>query len=234
MLKTIVALRHVHFEDLGTFEAVLTSAGFTVHYHDIGVHEPWTLDPLAPELLVVLGGPVSAFDYEAYAFLHDELSLLEARLKAKRPTIGICLGAQLIALALGANVRPAGTKEIGFGPVVLTEQGWAGPLRHLADVPVLHWHGDMFDIPDGAARLAETPICRNQAFALGRNIMGVQFHPEADASAGFERWLVGHAVELARAGIDPRRLREDAHRFGPCLRDAGRAMFTNWLQGLEP
>jgi GMP synthase (glutamine-hydrolysing) len=92
----------------------------------------------------------------------------------------------------------------------------------------------MFDVPDGAERLAETAVCRNQAFAMGSNVMGVQFHPEADVSAGSERWLIGHAAELAAARIDPRALRKDAECFGGALRDAGRAMFSEWLRGLKP
>ena len=99
---------------------------------------------------------------------------------------------------------------------------------------MLHWHGDAFAIPEGADHLAATPLCRNQAFALGTNVLGVQFHPEADASGGLERWLVGHAVELAAAGVDPRILREDAVRAGPALRQAGRRMLTEWLEGLKP
>jgi GMP synthase (glutamine-hydrolysing) len=87
---------------------------------------------------------------------------------------------------------------------------------------MLHWHGDMFNIPAVAERLAETAICANQAFSIGLNILGVQFHPEVDISAGFERWLICHACELGAAGIDPCR-----------LRDAGRKMLTDWLRGLQ-
>ncbi|KQT60740.1 MULTISPECIES: glutamine amidotransferase [unclassified Aureimonas] len=233
MLKTAVALRHVAFEDLGSFEAVLAAAGYKVHYYDIGVHEIWTLEPVKTELVIVLGGPIGVYETETYPFLADELDFLRTRLAADRPTFGICLGAQLIATALGAKVRPTGTKEIGFSPLGLTTDGEAFVLRHLKDVPVLHWHGDMFDIPDGSDRLAETTVCPNQAFAHGRNVMGVQFHPEVDATAGFERWLIGHAHELAVAGIDPQALRADAERHGLRLRDAGRAMFAEWLDGLR-
>lgn len=233
MLKTAVALRHVAFEDLGSFEAVLAAAGYKVHYYDIGVHELWTLEPVKTELVIVLGGPIGVYETDAYPFLAEELDFLRARLEANRPTFGICLGAQLIAAALGARVGPTGTKEIGFSPLTVTPAGEAFVLRHLKDVPVLHWHGDMFEIPEGADRLAETTVCANQAFAYGRNVMGVQFHPEVDATAGFERWMIGHAAELAGAGIDPRDLRADAERHGLRLRDAGRAMFVEWLRDLR-
>lgn len=228
-----MALRHVHFEDLGSFEAALTAAGYKVYYYDIGVHELWTLDPIKTDLVLVLGGPVGAYEIDAYPFLGEELDFLRIRLAADRPTFGICLGAQLMATALGAQVRASGIKEIGFAPLTLTDTGRESALARIDGLPVLHWHGDMFDIPHNAIRLAETVACPNQAFACGRNIMGVQFHPEADTTSGFERWLIGHAFEIAAAGIDPRQLRSDAQTHGARLRDAGRAMFAQWLQGIE-
>lgn len=233
MPKTAVAIRHVDFEDLGTFEAVLASAGYKVHYYDVGVHDLWTLDPLQSELLVVLGGPIGVGETERYPFLAEEVDLLRARLAENRPMLGICLGAQQIALALDAAVSSMAEKEIGFSALSLTDSGRRGPLRHLSDVPVLHWHGDTFAVPVGAKALATTPHCRNQAFALGSNVLGVQFHPEVNACAGLERWFIGHAVELAEAGIDPRSLRDDCARVGPALREAARRMLSEWLDGLE-
>ena len=231
MLKTAVVIRHVHFEDLGTFEAVLTAAGYRIYYYDLGMNELWTVDPAVPDLLVILGGPVGVYEARAYPFLEEERQLLETRLAARRPTLGICLGAQQIAAALGARVAPMGRKEIGFSPLAVTEDGRLGSLRHLEGVPVLHWHGDAFEIPQGATSLATTALCATQGFAVGPNILGLQFHPEVDACAGIERWLIGHAAELAAAGIDPRVLREDARRCGPALREAARKMCTEWLQG---
>jgi GMP synthase (glutamine-hydrolysing) len=233
MLRTAVAIRHVHFEDLGVFEAVLAGVGYKTHYHDTGVHDLWTIDPLKTDLVVILGAPVGVYEADDYPFLAEQHKFLTTRLAAGRPTFGICLGAQQIAASLGANVAPTGVKEIGFLPLSLTEEGRKSPLRHLADVPVLHWHGDAFDIPEGALHLASTSRCRHQAFAIGANIMGVQFHPEADACAGLERWLVGHATELAAAGIRPQAMRADAIRVGPALRTAARRMFTEWLDGLK-
>jgi len=232
-LKTAVAIRHIHFEDLGTFEAVLTAAGYKIHYYDIGVQELWTLDPLLADLVVLLGGPVGVYDADAYPFLAEERQILEARLAANLPTLGICLGAQQIAAALKATVASTGMKEIGFSELTLTDAGRVGPLRHLEGVPVLHWHGDAFEIPEGAERLALTPSCARQAFALGPNILALQFHPEVDACAGMERWLVGHAIELAAAGLDPNLLRQTAGQVGPALRDASRRMLSEWLEGLQ-
>ncbi|MXO64577.1 glutamine amidotransferase [Altericroceibacterium endophyticum] len=233
MLKTAVAIRHVPFENLGTFEQPLVEAGYKLHYYDIGVDELRTLEPVKTDLVIVLGGPVAVYDTGNYPFLVDEIALLTDRLAENRPTLGICLGAQLMAAALGARVMPGEEKEIGFAPLTLSEAGAQGPLAQLADVPVLHWHGDMFAMPKGADRLAETPACSNQAFALGSNILGLQFHPEANC-ARIERWLIGHACELAAAGLDLSVLRADAARYGAALRDAGQQMFSQWLKELRP
>lgn len=234
MLKTAVALRHVQFEDLGTFAPVLEAAGYRIHYYDVGLDPLWTLDPVRTDLVIALGGPIGVYETKAYPVLLDEMDLLRTRLAAGRPTLGLCLGAQLMAAALGAKVGATGAKEIGFSPLALTREGEASPLRPLRGVPVLHWHGDMFDLPPVARHLAATPLCRNQAFDLGANILGLQFHPEADLATGFERWLIGHAVELAGAGIDPGTLRHAAARNSEGLRAAGSAMLRDWLAGLEP
>lgn len=233
-MKHVVAIRHVYFEDLGTLEPVLEQRGYAVRYHDVGLDDFAALDPLEPDLLVVLGGPIGVYETEAYPFLVDETALIARRLASGRPILGICLGAQLVAAALGAKVAPTGVKEIGFSPLTLTEAGRAGPLRHLDGVAVLHWHGDAFAIPEGAEHLAATLVCATQAFAVGSNVLGLQFHPEADTQHGFERWLVGHAAEIAGAGIDPRVLRADARRLGPPLALAAAAMFGAWLDGLAP
>ena len=232
MKKTALALRHVHFETLGTFEPELDKADFALSYLDVGSPDLRTVDPLSPDLLVVLGGPIGVYETDAYPFLADELSLIGARLEAGLPILGICLGAQLIAAALGARVAATGVKEIGFAPVALTEAGLRGPLRHLTGVEVLHWHGDAFDLPQGADLLATTQVA-NQAFSIGPNVLGVQFHPEADTSHNLEAWLIGHAAELAGAGVDPRQIRAAAAQHGPALRKAGQAAFAEWLAQLD-
>jgi GMP synthase (glutamine-hydrolysing) len=232
-MKSVCALRHVHFEDLGTFAPVLEAAGYGIAYRDVGFGPVLDIDADAPDLLVVLGAPVGVYETGAYPFLAEERELIGRRLKSGRPLLGVCLGAQQIAATLGARVAPTGTKEIGFAPLALSDAGRAGPLRHLEGMPVLHWHGDAFELPAGAVNLASTAVCPNQAFSLGRNVLGLQFHPEADTLAGFERWLVGHACELAAAGIDPAAIRADAARHGPALAAASANMLRDWLAGLD-
>lgn len=227
-----VALRHVHFEDLGTFAAPIAAAGYDVDYRDAGDPDFTAFPAAEPDLLVVLGGPIGVYETEAYPFLTQEVRLIAERLKMGRPTLGICLGAQLIAAASGARVYPSGVKEIGFAPVALTPAGRNGPLRHLEGLPVLHWHGDTYDPPQNAIHLASTNLVAQQAFAIGRNILGLQFHPEAITGAAFERWLVGHAVELAGASIDVKVLRRDAEQFGGELRRGAVNMISDWLQVL--
>jgi GMP synthase (glutamine-hydrolysing) len=230
--RRVQAFRHVGFEDLGSFETPLRAAGYEIDYVEMADCDPAALDPLAPDLLVVLGGPIGVYDHEAYPIVSTERLLLEARLRDGRPTLGLCLGAQLMAAALGARVYPGPSKEIGWSALELTPAGRNHPLAALEGLPVLHWHGDTFDLPDGCDRLASTPLCLNQAFARGANVLGLQFHPEVMASR-FEYWLIGHASELATAGIDPTRLREDARRYAKGLEKAGTEMLQKWLAGLS-
>lgn len=231
-MKSAIAIRHIHFEDLGTLEPLLYERGYTVQYVDATVEDLAALDAQTPDLLVALGGPIGACDENAYPFLADELALVQRRLASKRPILGICLGAQLIARILGAAVYALGNKEIGFGPLTLTSEGRASVLAPLDDTPVLHWHGDQFDIPPGAARLAGTAIGANQAFTQGPGVLGLQFHLEVDTRL-MERWLVGHACELAQAAIDPRTLRAQAREHEAKLSVAARSVFTAWLDGIE-
>lgn len=212
---------------------MLNRAGYNVHYCDIGVDELWTLEPVKSELVIALGGPIGAYEDGKYPFLREEVDLLEQRLAAGRRRIGICLGAQLMARALGARVYPALEKEIGFKPLILTGDGRASCLAAFDDVPVLHWHGDTFDLPQDATRLASTPACENQAFSYGPNAIGFQFHPEA-GGPGFERWLIGHAVELAQAGIDVPALRAEHQARSLDLQRRAAACLDDWLRGLAP
>ncbi|RPF21028.1 glutamine amidotransferase [Myceligenerans xiligouense] len=231
MTRDVLAIRHVPFEDLGLLEPLLTTRGYRTSYRDIV--EPITQEAaLAPDLLVVLGGPVGVYDTGAYPFLKAEQQAIAARLHAGRPVLGVCLGAQLVAAALGADVAPTGRTEIGYGPLTLTDEGRGSVLAPLDGVPVLHWHGDQFAVPVGAVRLAETPGFPNQAFSIGAHVLGLQFHLEADHTQ-IERWLVGHAHELAGAGVDPNRVRADAEVHGPRLADAARHVFEAWLDGNE-
>jgi GMP synthase (glutamine-hydrolysing) len=231
-VKRALAVRHVHFEDLGSFGPVLAAHGYDIAYADAGLDDLTAIDAASPDLLVILGGPIGAYEEDRYPLLEEELALIGRRLESARPILGLCLGAQLMARALGAEVKPGPTKEIGWGPVILSEAGKASPLRHLGSEPVLHWHGDAFDLPEGAERLASTGICPNQAFSKGRAVLGIQFHPEASVD-GFERWLIGHAVEIAGAGLSPDILRRETRLYAPAAAERGRRVLAEWLKGLK-
>jgi GMP synthase (glutamine-hydrolysing) len=232
MGKSALVVRHVAFEDLGHFAQVLASSGYGVSYCDVGLDAFGPATFAATDLLIVLGGPIGVYEEDKYPFLTQEVELIRDRLAAKRPTLGICLGAQLMARALGARVYPGPAKEIGFSPLTLTSAGRASCLSAFEGKPVLHWHGDTFDLPAGATLLASTEICTQQAFSLGRNAIGFQFHPEAGA-AGFERWLIGHTCELAAAGKSIPALRADYERLAPQLAKPAEDCLLKWLSQLE-
>ena len=226
--KTALALRHLAFEDLGLIEPLLRSRGFDVRYHEAGVDDFNAVDLAAVDLLIVLGGPISVEDEERFPWLLDEVTLIRQRLDAEQPILGICLGAQLMARALGARVKPMGVKEIGFGPLTLTEAGQGTALAELGAQPMLHWHGDQFELPAGMVSLAATAICPHQAFAPHDKALGLQFHPEVEP-ARFEQWLIGHIDELEHAGIEPSELRAAMAREAEGLRAALGRLLTRWL-----
>ncbi|MGH6980904.1 MAG: glutamine amidotransferase [Stellaceae bacterium] len=228
-MPSAVAFRHVPFEDLGLLGALLEGRGWRVSYRDAAVD---SLADVAADLLIVLGGPIGAYEDAAYPWLADELLAIERRLAAGLPILGICLGSQLIARALGARVYPGHAKEIGWSPLVLTDAGRRSCLAAIGEAPVLHWHGDTFDLPDGAVLLASTALYRNQAFVLGRHALALQCHLEA-TTPGLERWYIGHAAEIASvAGVDVASLRAQAQRHAPVLAPLAERCFGAWLDGL--
>ncbi|MEC5384910.1 glutamine amidotransferase [Uliginosibacterium sp. H3] len=231
-MRTALVLTHVAFEDLGSLEAELLQAGFYIDMVDACTADFPALAAHEPDLLVVLGGPIGVYEQEAYPFIAEEIAMIRARLADRRPTLGICLGAQLMAAALRASVHP-GTqgKELGWFPLTagadVAAHDWFAPLL-APGLKVLHWHGDTFSLPEGATQLAATDRYPNQAFALGEHALALQFHPEVTVR-GLERWYVGHACELASAGIDVAQLRADSYRYGPALEHVARQLWRDWL-----
>jgi GMP synthase (glutamine-hydrolysing) len=231
-MPNLVAIRHVPFEDLDAFAAPLAARGYRIAYRDAPVDDLTAPDLAEVHLLAVLGGPIGAYEDALYPFLGTEIRLIEKRLAQGRPVIGICLGAQLMARALGARVYP-GTKELGWAVLALTEAGQRSPLRFVApDMKVLHWHGDTFDLPAGATHLAATELTPHQAYSFGAYSLALQFHIEASAP-GLERWYVGHALEIATTpGVTVAGLRADAAREAPRLAPAARAVLDDFLDGI--
>ena len=189
-MKKVLVFQHVPFEVLGTLDPLLRQGGYRVRYVNYG------RDPDAePEVdkyhgLIVLGGPMNVDMIEEYPHLETEKRLIRRMIEQGVPVLGICLGAQLIAKTLGAEVRKNPEKEIGWYNVSLTEEGRGDPvLRHLCDTRrIFEWHGDTYELPEGAVHLASSKTCENQAFRYGENVYGFQFHMEVDAPL-IERWL---------------------------------------------
>ena len=228
---TAVAIRHVPHEGLGAFAQPLADAGFDVRYHDAWIApDPATSGALDADLLVVLGGPMGVPEADRHPFLHREIDVLKRRLADDRPTLGVCLGAQLIASASGARVFPGGAFELGYLPVTLTAEGRASCLAPLAATPrVLQWHGDTYELPDGATRLASSALYREQAFSIGKRVLAIQFHPEVDA-AMLETWIDAGEDELRRGGVDARTLRESARELEPSIAPTAHALLGAWLR----
>lgn len=229
-MSTALAIRHVPFEDLGSFAAVLRERGALVAYRDAALDDLGARELFDADLAIVLGGPIGAYEERAYPFLKSEITLIERRLKAGRPVLGICLGAQLMARALGSRVYKGRRKELGWSPLTLTEAGKRSPLGPLGTrTAVLHWHGDTFDLPKGAEPLAATKPYPNQAFSWGPHALALQFHIEV-TSHGLERWFVGHTIEIAGTrGVTVAQLRQASRRAGPRLEQKGPLVLKAWL-----
>ncbi len=230
--RRCVAVRHVPFEDLGSFADVLIARDFAIGYREAPLDDLGAAELRDCDLLVLLGGPIGVYERDVYPFLGEEMALAEARLAKKRPTLGICLGSQIMAAALGAEVYPGRAgKEVGWGTLTLTPSGGASPLAHLAPdrTRVLHWHGDTFDLPKGATLLASTDRYAQQAFSYGTAGLGLQFHPEVTAK-GLEAWFVGHSCEIgAMPALDVASLRAATQRHAAALVRQGKAFFEAWL-----
>ena len=220
-------IRHLCFEGLGTLADELDRLGLAFDYLDPPTDEVGSAREA--EVLIVMGGPISVNDSDRFPFLVDVIDAIRHRIANRLPTLGICLGAQLIARAMEAAVVPMAAPEIGWRSLTLTPRGQASPLRHLA-TPVLHWHGETFDVPRGAQALASTPACPNQAFAVGDHTLALQFHIEVSA-AHLEHWLVGHIHELDHGGIDVEGLRDDARRYAADSTAQGARLLAEWLVG---
>jgi GMP synthase (glutamine-hydrolysing) len=240
----VLILQHTAPETPGTLGEALAKRGLLTH----------TVRPFAgdrvPEVLadaaglVVLGGPMGVYETEAHPHLRGELALIEEALRAGVPVLGVCLGSQLIATVLGADVQPAPAKEIGWHGVALTDEAARDPLWRSKDdrddrlprrFPAFHWHGDAFEVPAGATRLAWSAQTGCQAFRYGApeaGAYGLLFHLEVTAPI-VRGMTVAFAGELRAEGLDGAALREQAAAHLPVLQQIGRRVFGRWAGRVE-
>ena len=214
-MPTILVIQHVPHERLGTFEPAFKAAGCSIqsfNAYEAGARWP-SLDGL--DGIVSMGGPQSVYEQAEYPFLTQELALLREAIANQLSILGVCLGAQLLAAALGAKVTKAPQKEIGWYPL-MRESGAAGDLVFDAfsqTETVFQWHGDTFALPKGATRLASSPLCPEQGFRYGTNVYGLQFHVEV-TEAIVRAWMhtpVNKAELLKLRGvIDPMTIRRQS------------------------
>jgi GMP synthase-like glutamine amidotransferase len=229
-MKKLLILQHVDREEPSYIRQYADERGIGVDV--IPLWRPYSLpDPGRYDGFVILGGPMAA--YEDFPSLEDELVAIESAIKNEVPTLGICLGAQVIARSLGSKVyrherEGKHIKEIGYSSVKLTEEGRNHRLfkGFPAEIPVLQWHGDTFDIPEGAVHLAQSALCDAQAFARG-NVFGLQFHIENSP----ER--LKEMVDSDRAWIhidfDEEGFLKEADRLAPVMKRECYRLMDNFL-----
>ena len=237
-MPKLLVFQHVPYELLGTLNPQLKDAGFRIRYVNFG-REPHARPSLdGYQGLVVLGGPMNTDEVDAHPHIATEIELVREALAIDMPILGICLGAQIIAKALGAGVGRSGEKEIGWYSVSPTADGTADPLVSCFDSTeqIFQWHGDTFDIPQGAVHLASSPGCPNQAFRYGENVYGFQFHLEVD-EAVIERWLnvPHHKSEIEALGgkIQPEAIRTETERNIERSRYLARDVFARFIELFE-
>lgn len=234
MVKPILVLQQVAHEGLGRIYPLLRRAGAAEEVVPCYLEGTAVPDRLAEYgALVILGGPMSAVDAEADPVLAAQMALAREAIERDFPTLGICLGAQLLARAGGARVFPGDTPEIGWYDVHLSLESGEDPLFTGLPNPlsVFQWHGDGFDLPAGALHLASSPLFPHQAFRMGENVYGVQFHLEVEEPM-VKEWLAVNAAELERlrGTIDPPAVTADATARCDALARVCDTVVTRWLE----
>jgi GMP synthase (glutamine-hydrolysing) len=226
----VLVVQHVAAEPPSAVAAAVEKAGGEVKLVRVFDGEPVPADVGEHAGLVVMGGPMGVYEADRHPHLDAELRLIGSALARQVPTLGICLGSQLLAAALGAPVRPGPRKEIGWYPVSLEP---AARDDHLfRDLPVsfraMHWHGDIFDLPAGAASLARSELTAVQAFSFGGFAYGLLFHLEV-TSRQLSDMTGAFADELQQAGVPPREILEGWFTHGMTLETLAAMVFGRWM-----
>jgi GMP synthase (glutamine-hydrolysing) len=232
MTRTALVLQHAAPEGPGGIGDALRRADVATRIIHVYRGEPVPAS-LDADALVVMGGPMGVYEADQYPHLRDELRLIESALQQGRPLIGICLGSQLIAAALGARVYPSGRKELGWYPVTLTEAAATDAL--LGDAPrqfvALHWHGDIFDLPAGAVHLASSQMTAHQAFRYAENAYALLFHMEV-TPPHLDAMMTAFADEIAEAGVSSESMHADAAQHLATLQALGATVFDRFARSV--
>ena len=234
-MRKLLVFQHVAFEPLGTLDAQFRTAGFRIRYVNFARPDAPVPDVRRYHGLVVLGGPMSLSQTDRYPHLAVEIDAIRTALDASMPVLGICLGAQLLAGALGGRVFANPVKEIGWYGITPTPHGTVDPLFccFAGTEQIFQWHSDTFSLPHGAVHLAASAQCANQAFRFSDYAYGLQFHLEAD-EALIERWLRTpvHVRELRALGnaIDPLRIQAQTRRYIGRAQVLSREVFGSFIR----
>ena len=234
--KQVWAIQHIGYEDLGSFGPILEERGFEIKYFCSRHVDYNGLFASDPDLLVVLGGPMSVYDTERHPWVHAEQKFVQERIEAEQPLLGICFGAQMVARALGAKVYegPQG-KEIGWAKVSVNADGAKTPFRHLdgENTEMMHWHGDTFDLPDGAVLLASSEKYKKQAYSYGDHIFCMQCHPEV-TPAKLRLWYSSQKDQITETNQTVEQLRAQEEQYIERLSHQASLFLNEWLdeQGL--
>jgi len=228
MTSEVLVLQHVACEGPAAIGAALQRRGLGLRAvrADAGDPVPERLDAAA---LVIMGGPMGVYEADRYPHLRDELRLIEDALQRQRPVLGVCLGSQLLAAALGARVYPSGGKEIGWHRMDLSDAAASDALFRAIprSFTALAWHGDVFDLPAGAVHLASSALTERQAFRYGDDAYGLLFHLEVDQPQ-VAAMVAAFADELAAAAIPPASILDGAPRHLDTLGPLGAAVFDRF------
>ncbi len=234
-MRRLLVFQHVPHEILGTLDPLLRDAGFRIRYVNFGRNPDAVPDLDRYHGLIVLGGPMNCDQVTRHRHLATEVAAIQTAIRDGKPVLGICLGAQLLARALGAPVTGNHRKEIGWYDVGPTREGEKDPLfRHFdGHEKIFQWHGDTFAIPHGAVHLAASADCTHQAFRFGQNVYGLQFHLEVDEPM-IHRWLRApvnaRELEGLQGVIEPGRIAQETPQFMPRSRALGDAVFGDFIR----
>jgi len=234
-MKRILVFQHVPYEPLGTLNPQLKAAGFRIRYVNFSRQPEARPDMSTYNGLVVLGGPMSVNQTDRYAHLDTEVELIKEALELRIPILGICLGAQLLARALGARVNRSPRPEIGWHDISLDPKAADDPLlgKFGQREKIFQWHSDTFELPREAVHLASSDVCAHQAFRYGDNAYGLQFHLEVDSDL-IGRWLKvpAHQREIEAMGgqVDPEQILSETREQIASNHELAEATFAEFIK----